>query len=47
MVTVPLAEVLEQPVAVFVMITLYEPDTVAEKEATFPGLEAPAGTVHA
>ena len=47
MVTVPLAEVLAHPVVGFVIITLYEPETVAEKDATFPGLVAPDGTVHA
>ena len=46
-ITVPLAEVLEHPVAVLVMITLYDPETVAEKDATLPGLVAPVGTVHA
>jgi hypothetical protein len=46
-VAVPLAEVLEQPVVGFVMITLYDPVTVVVNEATFPGFVTPAGTVQA
>jgi hypothetical protein len=46
-VTVPEAEVLIQPVAVLVIITLYTPAIVVVKVATLPGLAAPVGTVHA
>jgi hypothetical protein len=45
--TISVAEPLAvQPVALFVIITLYEPATDAEKLATLPGLVALAGTVH-
>ena len=45
-VTTPDAGLLEQPVVLLVIITEYVPETVGVKLATFPGLVAPAGTVH-
>ena len=46
-VTVPDALVLEQPVVVLVMTTLYCPAVEVVKLATLPGLVTPAGGVHA
>ena len=45
-VTVPFADSEMQPVLVFVIITLYVPSTEVVNVTTFPGLFAPAGTVH-
>jgi hypothetical protein len=46
-VTVPEAEVLVQPVTVFVITTLYVPATVVVNVETLPGFVAPDGTVQA
>jgi hypothetical protein len=45
-VTVPEADVLTQLVVVFVITTEYVPAVVVVNVATFPGADAPAGTVH-
>jgi hypothetical protein len=46
-VTVPDALVLEQPVVVLVITTLYGPAVLVVKLATLPGSVTPAGVVHA